>query len=149
MPGWLAVPKDWIASLGDIVKFYMRVFGEIFSWQSRLDVLVNNAGVAMLKPLMEVSLSELNRLIEVNVTGTLLCTQAAVRHMQRARYGRVVNIGSVAGQRGIVGRGAYGATKAAVHALTQVLVGHTSMHVGQITVWRKAMSLPAMTRAFE
>ena len=35
------------------------------------------------------------------------------------------------------------------HALTQVLVGHTSMHVGQITVWRKAMGLPAMKRAFE
>jgi len=35
------------------------------------------------------------------------------------------------------------------HALTQVLVGHTSMHVGQISVWRRAMKLPAMTRAFE
>lgn len=98
-----------------------RVFDEIFASHSRIDILVNNAGFAVLNPLMQVSLAELNRLVAVNLAGALLCTQAAVRYMQRASYGRVVNIGSVAGDRGIVGRGAYGATKAAVHAMTRVL----------------------------
>lgn len=98
-----------------------KVFDAIFSVKSRIDILVNNAGFAVLKPLMQVSLAELNRLVAVNLCGTFLCTQAAVRYMRQSRYGRVVNIGSVAGERGIVGRGAYGATKAAVHAMTRVL----------------------------
>ena len=98
-----------------------KVFEQIFSLESRLDILVNNAGFAVLKPLMDVSSMELNRLVAVNLCGTLLCTQSAVRYMRQGRYGRVVNIGSVAAERGIVGRGAYGATKAAVHAMTRVL----------------------------
>lgn len=98
-----------------------EAFAGVFASRSRIDILVNNAGFAMLKPLMAVSLSELNRLVAVNLYGTLLCTQAAAPYMQRVHYGRVVNVGSVAGERGIVGRGAYGATKAAVHALTRVL----------------------------
>lgn len=98
-----------------------KVFDDVFSVRSRLDILVNNAGFAALKPLMDVSSIELQQLVAVNLCGTLLCTQSAVRFMRRGRYGRVVNIGSVAGERGIVGRGAYGATKAAVHAMTRVL----------------------------
>lgn len=112
--------KAYTADVSDEVAVE-ETFAKIFSQQLRMDILVNNAGFAVLKPLMEVTLAELNRLVAVNLCGTLLCTQAAVRYMQQARYGRIVNIGSVAGERGIVGRGAYSATKAAVHAMTRVL----------------------------
>jgi 3-oxoacyl-[acyl-carrier protein] reductase len=97
-----------------------RAFDDVARCWSGIDILVNNAGLAALKPLMEVTTAELYMLLSVNLAATLVCTQAAVRHMRARRQGRVVNVGSVAGERGIVGRGAYGAAKAGVHALTRV-----------------------------
>lgn len=98
-----------------------RVFAEIYKSKGRIDILVNNAGYAILRPLMEMTLDEWNGLIAVNQTGTFLCSRAAARYMRQAGYGRIVNIGSVAGERGIVGRGAYGGAKAAVHVISRVL----------------------------
>lgn len=60
----------------------------------RLDVLVNNAGTAILKTFEETTLEELDRLIDVNVRGTLVATQAALKHMKNG--GRIIMIGSSA-----------------------------------------------------
>src|SRR5207302_6058210 len=86
----------------------------------RLDVLVNNAGTAIPKRFEETTLDELDRLIDVNVRGTLVATQAALKHMKNG--GRVIMIGSSVGERVLVpGLVPYSATKGAVKIFTQAL----------------------------
>jgi 3-oxoacyl-[acyl-carrier protein] reductase len=86
----------------------------------QLDVLVNNAGTAIPKSFEETTLEELDRLIDVNVRGTLVATQAALKHMKNG--GRIIMIGSSVGERVMVpGLVPYSATKGAVKMFTQGL----------------------------
>jgi 3-oxoacyl-[acyl-carrier protein] reductase len=86
----------------------------------QLDVLVNNAGTAIPKSFEETTLEELDRLIDVNVRGTLVATQAALKHMKSG--GRIIMIGSSVGERVLVpGLVPYSATKGAVKMFTQGL----------------------------
>jgi 3-oxoacyl-[acyl-carrier protein] reductase len=86
----------------------------------RLDVLVNNAGTAIPKSFEETTLEELDRLIDVNVRGTLVVTQAALKHMKDG--GRIIMIGSSVGERVLVpGLVPYSATKGAVKMFSQGL----------------------------
>jgi len=85
-----------------------------------VDILVNSAGVGRQTAFLEVSLEEWQRTLAINLTGTFLCSQAAARRMAEAGRGRIVNISSIAGDRGIPGRAAYGASKAGVDMLTRV-----------------------------
>jgi 3-oxoacyl-[acyl-carrier protein] reductase len=86
----------------------------------QLDVLVNNAGTAIPKSFEETTLEELDRLIAVNVRGTLVATQAALKHMKSG--GRIIMIGSSVGERVMVpGLVPYSATKGAVKMFTQGL----------------------------
>jgi 3-oxoacyl-[acyl-carrier protein] reductase len=86
----------------------------------RLDVFVNSAGTATPKPFEETTLDELNRVIDINVRGTLIATQAALRHMQDG--GRIITIGSCVGERMMTpGLVSYAATKGAVKMFVQGL----------------------------
>lgn len=86
------------------------------------DIVVNNAGISVVRPALDVPLDEWDRILRVNLTGTFLCAQAAARGMRdRGQGGRIVNLASTSGQRGGTGRAAYGASKAGVEALTKVL----------------------------
>jgi 3-oxoacyl-[acyl-carrier protein] reductase len=86
----------------------------------QLDVLVNNAGTAIPKKFEEATLEELDRVIDINVRGTLVATQAALKHMKSG--GRIIMIGSAAGERVVVpGLVPYSATKGAVKIFSQGL----------------------------
>ena len=84
-----------------------------------VDILVNNAGVAHSAPLAKLTLEDWNRVLTVNATGTFLCTRAFLPGMLERRWGRVVNIASVAGLRGGKYIAAYSAAKHAVIGFTR------------------------------
>jgi 3-oxoacyl-[acyl-carrier protein] reductase len=86
----------------------------------RLDILVNNAGTGFPKPFVEATLEELNRVIDINIRGVFVATQAALKHM--ANGGRIIMIGSCVGERLLTpGLVPYAATKGAVKMFTQGL----------------------------
>jgi 3-oxoacyl-[acyl-carrier protein] reductase len=86
----------------------------------RLDVLVNNAGTAIPKTFEETTLEEMDRVIDINLRGTMAATQAALKHMKSG--GRIITTGSAIGERvSTPGLVAYSATKGAVKMFTQAL----------------------------
>ena len=88
----------------------------------QIDVLVNNAGVAGLNsPTVEYPFDEWERVLRVNLTSQFLCCRAVAPHMVKRKYGRIVNIASVAGKEGNPNAVAYSASKAGVIALTKSL----------------------------
>ncbi|HYL20035.1 MAG TPA: SDR family oxidoreductase [Burkholderiales bacterium] len=89
----------------------------------RIDILVNNAGVESSKPFLEIGVDEYEQVMRVNTTGAWLCCQAVIPTMLRQGSGCIVNVSSVAGQRGggLLGTAAYSTSKGAVIALTKAL----------------------------
>ena len=95
-------------------------FGQIEARHNRCDAVVNNAGIAKTFPFLDFPLDNFVMTMTVNVTGALLCAQHAARLMVPRRWGRIINVASVAGMRSVgSGRTAYGTSKAAVIGLTR------------------------------
>lgn len=87
----------------------------------RIDILVNNAGTATSNPLRKITLSEWQHIMDVNATGTFLCSQAVYEPMTEKRWGRIVNVASIAGLEGDKYISAYTAAKHAVVGFTKAL----------------------------
>lgn len=85
----------------------------------RIDALVNNAGIAVFKPIGETTFEEWRRVLAVNLDGAFLCSQACVPLMSRSGGGAIVNIASISGLRASTLRVAYGTSKAAIIQLTK------------------------------
>ena len=88
---------------------------------SRIDVLVNNAGISLIKPFLDTTCEEWQRMIDVNLTGVFNVARAVIPHMVSRKSGAIVNISSVWGVHGASCEVAYSAAKAGVIGLTKAL----------------------------
>jgi 3-oxoacyl-[acyl-carrier protein] reductase len=95
-----------------------QVCKEVVAQLGKLEILVNNAGVARDQLIMRMKRADWDLVIGINLTGVFLCTQAAVPIMLKQRWGRIVNIASIFGQMGQAGQVNYSASKAGVIGLT-------------------------------
>jgi 3-oxoacyl-[acyl-carrier protein] reductase len=109
---WLAVDVCDRAAVVD-------AFAAIVAEHGALDVVVNNAGIQRHGALVDLTWEDWSSVVDVNLHGVFNCVQAAGRHMLAAGSGSVINIASVAGERGAPGRAPYSTTKAAVIGLTR------------------------------
>jgi 3-oxoacyl-[acyl-carrier protein] reductase len=87
-----------------------------------VDVLVNNAGVGIFKPLEEMSLEEWNAVLETNVTGVFLCCRAAIPRLRRRGGGYIVNISSLAGTNAFPNGTVYNASKFGLNGMSEALM---------------------------
>jgi 3-oxoacyl-[acyl-carrier protein] reductase len=94
---------------------------ETLNKYSRIDVLVNNAGITQDTLLMRMKLEQWQAVINLNLTGVFLCTKAVTKTMLKQRSGRIINIASVAGQMGNPGQANYSAAKAGVIGMTKTV----------------------------
>jgi NAD(P)-dependent dehydrogenase (short-subunit alcohol dehydrogenase family) len=127
-----------------IVASALEAFG-------RLDILVNNAGILRDRTILKMSPEEWSEVIEVHLTGTFACLQAAARAMVEAgRGGRIINTSSSSGLLGNFGQANYGAAKIGVHALTRIAAMELARHritvnaLAPIAVTRMSSHLPEM-----
>lgn len=84
-----------------------------------VDILINNAGINVRQPTVELPMAEWQKVIDINLTGPFLCTKAVAPGMIEKGWGRIIHISSILGQVGLAGRPAYTATKGALVLLTK------------------------------
>ncbi len=95
-----------------------RLFTEATQALGPITILVNNAGTTRDKLILQMSLADFEHIIDSNLRSTFLCTKAVLRPMMKARWGRIINIASVAGLLGPAGQANYAASKAGIIAFT-------------------------------
>jgi len=94
----------------------------------KIDVLINNAGIAgRAAPLWEQTFEDWQKVVAVNMHGVFHCSRAVITHMRERRYGRIVNIASIAGKEGNPNMTAYSATKAGIIAFTKSLAKEVAL----------------------
>jgi 2-deoxy-D-gluconate 3-dehydrogenase len=120
-PADIAVPAEIEGAVGDVLDAL-----------GRIDVLVNNSGTAVVKPLVETTLEEWRAVLDTNLTGPFALCRAAGRAMIARRSGKVINIASVLGAHGLAGYTAYSASKGGLIALTRTLAVEWARHNIQV-----------------
>lgn len=123
--------------MGDVAdeKFVNNSISLILNKYGKIDNLINNAGIGILKKFVDTSLIDFNKLISVNLIGVYNFTKAVINHMIERRHGAIINIASLAGKNAFIGGTLYGATKHALLGLTKSLmleVREYNIHVAAI-----------------
>lgn len=99
-----------------------RLIDETIDRFGRIDLLVNNAGIGIFKPVADLGIDEWQRVIETNLSGVFYCTHAALPHLRRAGESWIINIGSLAGKNAFPGGGAYNASKFGLIGFSEALM---------------------------
>jgi 3-oxoacyl-[acyl-carrier protein] reductase len=124
-----------------------RLFDQTAERLGAVDVLVNNAGIFQSRPLDDLSAEDWDRVMDVNLKGVFLCSQAALRHMKPRRAGAIVSIASLAGQVGGIHAGAnYATSKAGVISLTKSLAKNAGPHGVRVNCVNPGVIDTAMTQ---
>ena len=97
----------------------LRTYGEVLKAFGQLDVLVNNAGRGIFKPLIDMQRSDFDEVLATNMTGAMLMAREAAKHFIARKGGNIVNIGSTASHRGAPNGTAYYSSKAALRSMTE------------------------------
>ena len=130
LPAAEAAASQILARGGAVASFRMDVLletqvrsvvADVLQRFQRIDILVNCAGVLKTIPFLELTSEEWDRQLGTNLRGAFLVSQAAARHMAGRRSGRIINIASDSGVAAFPGEAAYGASKAALIALTRAI----------------------------
>src|SRR3954451_18030211 len=111
-----------------------RVVDEVIDRHGRLDVLVNNAGITIDKPVLKMDDEDWNKVLAVNLSGAFFMYKAALPNMVERDYGRIVNISSIIGQRGNIGQANYAASKRGLFGLTMTMAREAAKPFSTITV---------------
>lgn len=120
--------STFVADVGDREQVFQAV-EHAHSALGGLDIMVNNAGISQVKPLLDVTAEEIERIYRINVQGTLWGIQAAAEKFQALkRTGKIINACSIAGHEGYALLGVYSSTKFAVRALTQAAAKELAVH---------------------
>jgi 3-oxoacyl-[acyl-carrier protein] reductase len=98
-----------------------KAIAEIAKTEGRLDILVSSAGISIDALMLRLKEEDLDRVLAVNLKGSLACSRAALKVMMRQKWGRVVFLSSVVGEAGNAGQTAYAASKAALLGVTKSL----------------------------
>jgi short-subunit dehydrogenase len=138
----LAVPAD-VRNEDQLRSVVERTLAE---W-GRIDVLVNNAGVAYLGALGDLGTDELREIVDVNLVGTLLCIRAVLPHFMANRRGHIVNVSSVVGKRGVARQAVYSASKAAILGLSEALRSELAPHGITVTSFCPSSTETEMNRS--
>ncbi len=140
----LALPAD-VAREAEV----QAAVGRAAETLGAVDILVNNSGVAVVKPLVETTPAEWSRILETNLTGAYNCCRAAGPGMIARRRGKVVNVASVLGAHGLPGYAAYSASKGGLLALTRGLAVEWARHNVQVNAIAPGWFVTSMNeRAF-
>ena len=101
------------------------LFSDVINTFGRVDILVNNAGISTQTDIVDTSLEEWERVLKTNLTGTFLCTKYALKYMKTQKYGKIINISSIAGRfRSAMASVAYTCSKYGVIGMTRQLALH-------------------------
>ncbi len=125
---------DVVCDLSDEKKILSMV-NKVISTFDRIDILVNNAGVFLEKSVTETQIAEWDHILKVNLRSVFICTKAVLKYMIDQRSGKIINIASGSGIRGLPSASAYSASKAGVIAFTESLseeVRHFNINVNAI-----------------
>ncbi|MBF0144832.1 MAG: 3-oxoacyl-[acyl-carrier-protein] reductase [Magnetococcales bacterium] len=119
---------DSIATAADVTNpdDLTRVVDQVMDVFGRVDILVNNAGITRDNLMMRMKDDEWDSVLAVNLTSIFRLTRMVIKHMMKARYGRIVNIASVVGLTGNPGQANYAASKAGLIGLTKSLAAEVA-----------------------
>ncbi|WP_430908944.1 3-oxoacyl-ACP reductase FabG [Maribacter sp. 2-571] len=113
-----------------------KAVADIHAQHGKIDILINNAGITKDKTLQKMSEAEWDAVIDVNLKGVFICTQAVAGYMKEAGYGRIVSAASNVGLRGNFGQTNYAATKAGVIAMSKTW----TMELGKYGITANALA---------
>lgn len=155
-----AVVDEIISKDGEAIGFAMDVtvsteindvFDAVIKKYGRLDILVNNAGIYVPKPALDITEEEWEQMIHINLKGQFLCAQRAAKEMAKNKWGRIINIASIAsGGMGIGFEGAvhYAASKGGIIGMTETLaIEWASLGINVNVIAPGAIDTPMMQAA--